>query len=240
MNRHLIQPMTREQKEREAALSRELFEIESETVLDILSKKHTPDRLIEAINNASGFAENMAEKFRHPDTPPTACVEGCFWCCYQEVTVMALEAFRIAHFLRKSLSTDAILKVLNRLRKLDKKTREKVSRAGVRVGTPCVFLANKRCIIYSVRPLACAEFTSFNVDDCKRGYHLGFKPGIIIHERARKLVYGAIWKGVLDGLRKALPYANTTPLKLTSAVLYALSKNDSGASWVTGRNPFKS
>jgi hypothetical protein len=110
------------------------------------------------------------------------------------------------------------------------------ARAKLRV--PSAFLADGRCTIYPVRPLACAEFTSFDVQVCKRGQRIGFKPGSVIHEKARMLVYYAVQQGLTDGLRDALPGTDTTPLELTSAVVSALDSSDAEASWISGGNVF--
>jgi hypothetical protein len=92
--------------------------------------------------------------------------------------------------------------------------------------------------VYSVRPLACAEFTSFNVDDCKRGQREGFSLGSVIHEKARMVVYHAVQKGLSEGLKRVLPAADNAPLELTAGVLIALETLDAEASWIAGSTLF--
>lgn len=237
-NRPLIAPMTNEQRKKEEAILSQLRTAESETVSDILEQALTPDGLHAVIENASGFAEAMTQKFRHPDTPPVACKEGCYWCCYQSVPVTAPEAFRITRFLATEQPEDGQTDVVDRLHKLDKKTRGRTPKARANMRVSCAFLKDGRCVIYSVRPLACAEFTSFNVQACKRGQRVGFKPDSVIHEKARMIVYRAVQQGLADGLRRALPKADTSSLELTAAVVCALDSPDAEASWIAGAKIF--
>ena len=204
----------------------------------MLEQAVTPNGLQAVIENASGFAEAMTQKFRHPDTPAVACKEGCYWCCYQSVPVTAPEAFRITRFLETEQLEDGQKDVVTRLHKLDKKTRGLTPKARAKIRIPCAFLKDGRCVIYSVRPLACAEFTSFNVQDCKRGYRVGFKPESVIHEKARMFVYRAVQQGLADGLRRVLPKADTSSLELTAAVVCALDSPDAEASWIAGAKIF--
>ena len=237
-NRPLIAPMTDKQQRKEKALSRKLSEAESATVRDILAQALTPDSLQEVVVNASGFAEAMTQKFRDPATPEVACKESCQWCCFQSVGVSAPEAFRIVRFLSSEVMATRRTDIVNRLRKLDKSTWGKRPKARAKLRLPCAFLTDGRCTVYPVRPLSCAEFTSFNLQDCKRGYRVGFKPDSVIHEKARMLVYYAVQQGLRDGLRMALPTADTTPLELTSAVVSVLDSSDPEVSWIAGGKVF--
>ena len=230
--------MTDEQRLKEEAISRKLRGVESAAARDILAQDLTPDGLQKVVENASGFAEAMTLKFRDPATPEVACKEGCHWCCFQSVSVSAPETFRIARFLSSEIMAATRMDVINRLRKLDKATHGLTPKARAKLRLPCAFLADGRCTIYSVRPLACSEFTSFNVQDCKRGQRIGFKLGSVIHEKARMLVFYAVQQGLNDGLREALPATDTTPLELTAAVVSVLDSADAEASWIAGGKVF--
>lgn len=237
-NRPLIAPLTDEQRRSEEAVSRKLHDAESVAARDILGAAVTPDALQRVVENAGGFAEAMTVKHRDPATPEVACKEGCHWCCFQSVPVSAPEVFRIARFLSGVVTEAATEDLINRLRKLDEATRGLTSKARAKLHLPCAFLAEGRCAIYSVRPLACAEFTSFNVQDCMLGQRAGFKSGSITHEKARMVVYFAVQRGLIDGLRKALPASDTTPLELTAAVIEALDCVDAETAWIGGGKVF--
>lgn len=239
-NRPLITPMTAEQRKEEEALSNQLRDAELDAAKNILASAATPDGLLSVIENASGFAEATTQKFRHPDSPPVACTEGCYWCCYQAVPVTAPEAFRISKFLATELGSEGRAKAEANLSKLDKRTRGLTPKARAKLRVPCAFLQDGRCTVYAVRPLACAEFTSFNVQDCKRGQRIGFKPGSVIHEKARMVVFHAVQKGLTQGLRESLPTADTSPLELTAAVVCALNATQAAEEWLAGGKIFAS
>lgn len=238
VSRPLIASMTSEQCTREEAFLSQLRTAESETVINILNQELTPGGLNTVIENASGFAEAMTHKFRHPDTPPVACKEGCSWCCYQSVSVTAPEIFRITRFITIMHQETDRINLIDRLYKLNEKIHGLPPKARAKKRLPCAFLEGNRCVIYSVRPLACAEFTSFNVQDCKKGQRVGFNPESIIHEKARMLVYGTILNGLINGLRRSLPKSDNTPLELIAAVVCALSENEAEMSWISGSQLF--
>jgi len=237
-NRPIIDPVTDEQRHKEEALSRQIRDVESATVREMLPQTPTPADLVTVIENASGFAEATTKKYRHPDSPPVACKEGCYWCCYQNVMISAPEAFRIVRFLRNNMEDGIRDDVVGRLRKLDCKTRGSTSSSRAKLRLPCAFLHDGRCMIYPVRPLACAEFTSYNVQDCKRGQRIGFECDSVIHEKARLIAYGAISRGMFDGLREALPTSDNSPLELTAAVVAALDNVDGETEWIHGGDIF--
>jgi len=237
-NRPLIVPMIEEQRKKEEAILRQLRTAESEAVFDILKQELTPDGLHAVIENASDFAEAVTKKFRHPDTPPVACKMGCYWCCYQSVPIIAPEAFRITWFMETEQLEDDQTDVVDRLHKLDKKTRGLTPKARAKMYVACAFLKEGRCVIYPVHALACAEFSSFNVKDCKRGQRVGFKPKSVIHEKARMIVYHAVQQGLVDGLRRVLPKADMSLLEFTASVVCALDSPDAETSWITGAKIF--
>src|SRR6266850_3882377 len=183
VQRPLVSEMTEEQHRKEQAYSKTIRDAEAETVRDILSKNRTPEGLAHLIKNAAGFAEAKTNKDRPPDNPAVACKPGCNWCCYQNVLVSAPEVFRIVRFVKSEMSASMASKVSDRLHKLDRRTRGTSKKRRADLHLPCAFLDQGRCTIYAVRPLACAEFTSFNVDDCKRAQRQGFPMGSVIHEK---------------------------------------------------------
>jgi Fe-S-cluster containining protein len=237
-NRPLIEPTTIEQRQKEKEISDQLQAAESETVREILSHSLTPSGLEDIIKNANSFAEEMTQKFRHKDTPPVKCKESCCWCCFQNVLVLAPEVFRIARFIQNDTNFHIQEKVIKHLRSLSRRIYRCTSTERSNLHLPCAFLQNDRCMIYPVRPLSCAEFASFNVQDCKRGYNLGFGPEDIIHEKARLIVYRAVHKGLLEGLIAMLNKSDNIPLELTVAVIAALDNSDSEEAWIRGDDIF--
>jgi Fe-S-cluster containining protein len=235
--RSVIQPTTPEQKHKEDELSAGLLNAEREAVVQIVSQDPTPTGLMHVLNNATGFAETMAVKLRHPRTPTVDCKKGCTWCCYQTVPVTAPEAFAIAEFISSSEDPTKLEVITTKLKDANRSTQSLTPRERTKKHIPCAFLDGGKCSIYQVRPLACSEFTSMDVDECKRAYRVGFKPRGIIHEKARMIAFYAVQQGLLEGLRESLPTFDSGPLELTGAVVVAL-RHGAAESWLAGDNIF--
>jgi Fe-S-cluster containining protein len=222
-----------EQRGKEKLFSTQLRDAERNAVKNIATHDHSSGAIFRIIDSACGVAETVYQDNRFAKTRAIACKEGCAWCCYQTVRVAAPEAFRIARFVQ-ALGKTAREAVMERLRDLDKRTRGLTASARAKLREPCAFLKDNRCMIYPVRPMVCAEFTSFDVKDCERGYRVGFMHTGVTSERARTVVYGAVRAGLTQGLREALPEADTTPLELTAAVVDVLNSPDAAADWLSG------
>jgi Fe-S-cluster containining protein len=229
--------MTSEQKQMEEELSARLRNAERETVIEILAQNSTRIGLMHVLNNATGFAETMAVKFRHPRTPAIDCKEGCNWCCYQTVAITAPEAFAIADFIRSSEDQTNVEARTTKLKDIYQRTRGLTPMERTKQHVPCAFLDAGKCSIYPVKPLTCSEFTSMDVNDCKRAYRVGFKPKGIIHEKARMVTFFAILQGLCEGLRESLLTSDTAPLELTGAVIAALHPRAAEA-WLAGEKIF--
>jgi Fe-S-cluster containining protein len=189
-------------------------------------------------DNASGFAEEMSKRLLHPMSPKVACKDACSWCCYQQVRVSAPEVIRISEHVRSAMDEEAQKEVLTRLKQLDAVTRGLSVQGRTKIPKPCAFLVDNRCSIYEVRPMSCAEFTSYDVQVCKRGKRVGFKADGVIHEKARMLAYYAIQQGLIDGTAAAFPESDDSWLELTAAVVIALESSEAEADWIAGKPVF--
>lgn len=232
-----VQPVAPGQKQKEEELLAGLRGAEREAVIQILSQNPTRTRLMHVLNNAAGFAESMAVKFRHPRTSAVDCKEGCSWCCYQTVPLTAPEVFAIAEFIQSSEDQIEVEARSVKLEEVNQRTRSLTPRERTKQHVPCAFLDGDKCSIYPVRPLACSEFTSMDVDDCKRAYRVGFKPKGIVHEKARMIAFYSVQNGLLEGLRESLPASDSAPLELTGAVIAALRPKAAEA-WLAGERIF--
>lgn len=228
-----------ETSEAELRLQERIRQAQQEAVSEVLLPTPSPDLLQRVIEDADGFAEAATAKHLDPASPPVACSTGCSHCCYQLVSVSAPEVFRIVRYLRTSMPRVQMEEVVGRVRSLDKATRGASSKARVNIKKPCAFLdADGSCTIYAVRPLACSEFTSYDVQACKRGKRIGFKPFGLIHEKARMIAFNAVRQGLQDGLAIAVPQAGTNLLELTAAISTALDHPAPEQAWLSGENVF--
>lgn len=209
---------------------------QEEAVIAILQRNAPVLR--EYAENASNFAEDMTIKLRHRASPPVACASGCSSCCYQLVKVTGPEIFRIIQHLRENTLSAESDRIITRVKQLDKATRASNDKSRHMVKKPCAFLDDGKCSIYKVRPMSCAEFTSYDVVVCKRGMRKGFKAGGVIHEKARMLAYYAIHQGMIDGLTKAFPDADHSALELTTAFVDAWDHPNAESAWKEGEKIF--
>ena len=215
----------------------EICTIQSDVVQDMLARNRTPIGLRLVAENVAEFAETTIQKQKAPAFK-SDCKAGCNWCCYQPVQVSSPEVFRIVHFIR-SMSDSDREKLVSRLRHLDKRTHGISHKKRSKLRLPCAFLKEGLCSIYSVRPLACAEFTSVDVKDCERGYRKGFQKTKVTHETARIMMYKGAMRGLNLGLRKALPKSDTSALELTAAIVTVLGYPDSATAWLDGKPIFR-
>ncbi|WP_298151145.1 YkgJ family cysteine cluster protein [Flavobacterium sp.] len=228
-----------ETSEAEMVIAERIRQAQQEAVSEVLLPQPNPELLHIVVNDAERFAEEMTKKHRSSSTSQVACINGCSHCCYQLVSVSAPEVFRIARYMNASMPTAQKDELAGRIRNLNKATRGINEKARVSIKKPCAFLnADGRCSIYEVRPLACAEFTSYNVQDCKRGQRIGFKPLGIIHEKARMVVFNAVRQGLHDGLAIAMPKADSKWLELTAAIDTVLTRPDAESEWLSGKDVF--
>ena len=181
-------------------LADEISACESGVVTDILSSNLTPSGLQAVAEQATRFAEATTNEFANP-TFKVACKAGCNWCCYQSVRVSPPEVFSIVRSIRSMPHGDQE-KLISRLRDLDKLTHGESSKKRTKLRHACAFLEDGLCSIYSARPLACAEFTSADVRDCKKGYRKGFQKNMVTREKSRTVAYKAVQRGLLFGLAR--------------------------------------
>ena len=150
-----------------------------------------------------------------------ACRERCAACCTQSVTMTTLEGERIVEYVRQSGQLDTLA------------ARLKASRPSMRPGqttnqfaasclaceepaedaaewdfTPCIFLENKLCTIYPVRPFGCRSFSSTH--DCNVHGSAMVAPVLItVNTVALQIIEhlnsrGGFWGNMVDILRQLL------------------------------------
>ena len=87
----------------------------------------------------------IAEDFSRTITPHTACARGCSECCHLCTKISGYEAKLIGEYVGREP------RLLGRRRRVTSDDELRIRFTGV----PCPFLANGRCAVYPVRPVAC-------------------------------------------------------------------------------------
>lgn len=234
-----VAPITPEQQRHDAALHEHVRSDVEGVVRAALETDRSPEAVVKLAADASHAAERLTAQYRHPASPPVACQSGCSWCCHQMVKVTAPEVFRVVRFLESAELPVPRAALVERVKTLNKITRGMTPLARTKIPKPCAFLSEAgQCAVYAARPLACAEFSSYDAKACKRAHRVGFKPGLVVHEKARLIAYSAVQNGLSDGLQKALPQADTKWLELTAAVVQVLATDRAEERWLAGENIF--
>ena len=119
------------------------------------------------------FTGSVAKEIK-PYAAKADCKSGCTYCCYQMVQISPSEAFRIGMVLKDDVEP-RLVKAAELLKEYN---RHSVLEQRFRKGIPCVFLREKKCSIWPVRPTICASFLSIDVRKCKAGWEGRFLPEI--------------------------------------------------------------
>ena len=196
----------------------------------------TPLTVIEVAERSSTLAENAVESFKASHPPPAlACREGCDWCCQQIVGVSAAEVFRIADYLRRTLSPQDLDATRERLARLDDPRRRLPphQRTGARL--PCGLLVDHRCLAYPVRPLTCRGFNSSDAHQCELFLQAPRTVRLPNYVPQLRMTTFA-----LDGMRAGLSEAglNGDLFELTGALHIALAMPDAAQRWLAGEAVF--
>lgn len=203
---------------------------------ETLRGERTPLRVLEMVEQATAVAEDAVRGVmkKHPP-PPSACKEGCDWCCYCRVGTSAPEVIRIAAYLRQTLSPEALDATRQRVARLVEQRRQlkSVKRADPRL--PCALLVEHRCAAYPVRPLTCRGFNSSDAHQCE--LFLQAPASVTVPVYVPQLRLNTF---VLDGVRAGAEEAGlrTDLLELTAALRIALEVPDAAERWLAGEPVF--
>jgi Fe-S-cluster containining protein len=204
--------------------------------VEILQNDRIPLTVIEVSNQGTAIAEKVIADAKKRYPPPTlACKEGCDWCCYLKVGTTVPEVYRIVHFLQQSLSSIQLQEIQNRVNQLAKQRQDLKTKIKGNPRLPCVFLNNKRCMIYPVRPLTCRGANSTDERQCEKFLDPRNRTIISMYVPQHRLA-----TFVLDGMRAGLQEAGLTGdlLELTAALRICLEVPDALERWLAGEPVF--
>lgn len=202
-----------------------------------LASGRTPLDVVAIAEEAGAVAEDAVRSAIASDPPrlPSACREGCAFCCYQTVGTAAPEVLRIVSYLRQTLTTEQMQATLARVRERAEQRRALRPDRRSRARLPCPLLVENRCIAYSVRPLTCRGFNSADAGACERSLQTGNAAGVPAYAPQRRLC-----TFVLDGMRAGLEEARLDGelLELALALDIALTLPNAAERWLAGETVF--
>jgi Fe-S-cluster containining protein len=150
----------------------EIAKRQAQAVATNLTSGRTVVNLKMVVNNAFSASDDAIEKAL-PILPKVACKRGCAWCCYMKVEVGAPEVFRLADYLKETMTQTELNSLLSRLRVAWKITGGLPPDEHVRSGVPCPLLdvQTNSCHGYAFRPFSCRAWNSTDVAGCERSTH---------------------------------------------------------------------
>jgi Fe-S-cluster containining protein len=203
---------------------------------EALQTGRTPLTLIAVAEEAARLTEELTRQAMRADPPPpSACREGCDWCCHLTVGTSAPEVARIVEYLRQTLSADEFAALRERVLRLDEERRKLPAAKRDKAGLPCALLVDHRCTAYAVRPLTCRGFNSADAAACERFVKSSGKTSLPLNASQLRLTTFA-----LDGLGAGLSESGLTGdrLELTAALRIALEEPDAVDRFLAGEPSF--
>jgi Fe-S-cluster containining protein len=195
-----------------------------------------PLTLIDLADHGARVAEEgIRQAARAAPPPPSACKEGCDWCCHLTVGAGVPEVARIVAYLRQTLSPEDFAALRERVLRLDERRRElKAARRGD-PRLPCALLVNHRCAAYPVRPLTCRGFNSRDAARCERFVRSPGTVSLPLYAPQLRLT-----TFVLDGMTAGLAESGLAGerLELTAALRIALEAPDAVERFLAGEPIF--
>jgi Fe-S-cluster containining protein len=219
-----------------------------QTTRNLLGNDKSKSTLIKIAEQAAKFAEELIEAVKKIDQPRLACHEGCAWCCYMEVGVTVPEVVRILDYLEQNFSREELNKLKATVINQDEQTRQLNKLQRLQARLPCIFLQDKKCTIYPVRPLSCIGWNSMDEATCKQYVKNPEKKQGRLRQSAKAYQSQRVISIAADmGLGKALHAENLDShlMRLTGAMRLLLqngeiSEEDIISKWSNGLDAFNS
>jgi uncharacterized protein len=203
--------------------------------VELLKTKRVPLQVIAVAEGAALLAEQAIHNVRRHEPParPSACREGCCWCCHKVVGTSVPEVARITQHLQQS--PDALAETRERVLRVDEQRRQLRHDRWAATRLPCPLLADNCCSVYAVRPLTCRGYNSSDALQCERlleSHEVVEVPAYAPQIRLTTLI--------LDGMRSGLVEAGLPGelLELTAALRIALTVPDAVERWLNGESVF--
>jgi len=200
----------------------------------------TTEDLIALGKEATNAFDMLLERAQSEQPPEhtLACRHGCSHCCYQpEVTVTAIEIFRVSAFITSHCSAEEITALISILPEPTHSPKPS-SAPTPWVLIACPLLIDGACSVYDARPLVCRGANSYNVRDCQRAREQNRRQPTIHNyrpqEKAAHLTVDMLRQGIADTGRDA------ALLNLAPALAIALRQPDSAQRWLDGEQVFAS
>lgn len=201
-----------------------------------LKSERTTLTIVNGLAEVEARAHKALAEVMQADPPPTpsACQEGCSWCCYKRVGVSSAEVLAIVEHLKQKLSSEEFQETVQRIKQ------SAAARKTLPVGErskamPCPLLVADRCQAYPVRPFTCRGFNSADADLCRLSLDPRTNAKVPAYVPQQRL-----FTLVLDGVREALTLAGFEGelLELAAALDAVISNPKAPEDWLAHKPVF--
>ena len=197
-----------------------------------------PDVLNNLMEKLFGAIEHTTNALRAQDPPavPTACKDGCSYCCSVQVQVLPPEVLYLAEYLKRTRTAPELTQLIERIAALDDRIHGLSATERAKLGVPCALLVDGSCSVYEARPISCRSANSSDASQCQAAIGPGATLESVetyIHQTA---VCSQVAKALAIGMRETGYPSNA--LEFMSALRIALETPDALAAWRRGETIF--
>lgn len=171
-----------------------------------------------------------------PDKRALACQVGCTYCCYMYATASVPEILVILGHIITNLTEQELGALKARVAATDKITHNLDGYGRLLAGVPCPLLVDGKCSVYSVRPLVCRGYNSYNWAACADNSRRSRVWKDIPHNLVRRNSHSAALDGMLAGLGDVGLAGGS--LELVAALQIVLNTPDVLERWQAGEDIF--
>ena len=170
-----------------------------------------------------------------PPPVPVACEKGCPYCCHIRVTASVPEILLVLAHLRKTLNTEKLAALKQKVANIDSLTRDLDDDGRAKLRLPCPLQKDNACSVHAVRPLSCRALASTDVAACKQAYKTAMQTPVPQLEWQRQGA-NAIGYGLYAGMADAgFAIENA---ELVAALKLGLDDGEIGKKWLGGQGVF--
>lgn len=189
-----------------------------------------------ADQNIDGIAQTLRQQSLTMLTVKNiACKPGCAFCCKFRISVLPIEALRIAQHVESEFSDEEKAGLRERVGAYIEQLNELHGMARVDTPIDCPFLGEEgRCTIYDVRPLACRMHHSQDRAACERALTDPSTEVPIIPDFAKATM--PVARGLHRGSRAAGKFSDD--LEFVPAIRIAIEEPDAEERWLKGEPVF--
>lgn len=141
--------------------------------LNIIENDHSDTFLLNMMQHLIAFSDHIVGKAENSDTDSHIdCSSGCSYCCHMQVKVTPPESFLIFAYILETFTAREKERLKQRIKHNRGLTegRSLNERVRLKKETPCIFLTDHACDIYTARPLICRAWHSLNRKGCKQAF----------------------------------------------------------------------